>query len=444
MRRVAIAIFAIVTVAVLTYAVWVSKPALKDQEIVEQALVSFEKARSEDQSKASDPEVNGFLNETLQPLWGAGHQKHDDKPEVEQVVEAWNLTYSEPGTGKAIDHKNLLDSNDADYLKKRSELEKYLPVFKEALNTEEFIAPAQGPARLLEPTADLAACRTLVQALCGYGDSLVAEQKPDEAAEIYESCLNLSANLQGQGSILSEMIGVAVVRICLDSILDNFHPDTALSPEEMKQLGRAIVPAAPSEESFRLALAGEVARFSRHIQEVKNGSENVPVEGSTNQTALSTLPGLVEREERLYLNNSAEMLQAYDSDQDDQFLGKIQKAGFGSWLKGETSYMAAIVTPNYSRARLQVRTARKFALGAAVSYAMLACRRETGEWLDSSALEQTLNLEKESLASEGIAVGEGRILISLTADENTAMGSGPGVSWVELKDDSLEFVLDRS
>lgn len=393
-----IALLAIFLIPILLYGVWLQFPTARNPELVSEAYAVTNERIADLNMQAEDPEKNGFLNPTFVPYWGRKDQEYQESSPTEKAVKAWNDHYSTPGKGEKIDHRSLQDAKDKDYLEALSGMEALAPELRTAINKPVFFPPK------FELTADamipnLIAARACAQAMVGLAEAQVAQGKNEQAARDLVSVIHYGGLFNAQGTLIGDMIGVAIQAIGADGFFGLIDINFDFPANTWKSMTQTILKSTPPKDTVLRAMQGEMLFCHNTIEQI---SENPGAVGELGGLpGLATLPGFLEREERIYNNTMTDLILAVKADRRVSFGSDLTEPTTTDYITGRTGLIAQILIANYERADKQCRINRNRLTALATATGIAAYRAQEGRLPESLA----------QLSESGIpVVDEGEVL----------------------------------
>ena len=377
-----IGLLAVIALPIVLYGVWLQFPAARNQEIVSEAYAVTNERLAELNLRAEDPEINGFLNPTFSPYWGRKDQEYQQSSPTETTVKAWNDNYSTPGTGLKIDHPALQAESDPKYLEALSGMEALAPELRAAMNKPVFFPPK------FKLTADamvpnLIAARACAQAMVGLAEAQVAQGKKEQAARDLVSVIHYGGLFNAQGTLISDMIGVAIQAIGADGFFGLIDINNDFPADSWKSLTQTILESIPPKDTILRAMQGEMLFCHNTLVQIsENPGSLVELDGMSGLTAI---PGFLGREERIYNNTMTDLVLAVKKDGRVSFGSDLTEPTTTDYLTGRSGIIARIMIANYERADKQCRINRNRIMATATATGIAAYRAQEGQLPESLA-----------------------------------------------------------
>jgi len=375
-KKLLIGCFVLFLGLIAVYAVWVSRPPIQDRAYIEGVLAQVEERLEKE--RALTPAENGYRSERLLPYWGRENKEYQPDSQVESVVAEWQ-EYAHKFKGEIVPHEQLLSNEE--YRGKRDAFATQVDEIKEAFEKPFFTAVPEERPSFLTVGPNFAAFRAVAQATNSYAESLIGEDKFEEAISLYAAVLNTGKVQQKSGVLINTMIAVSIQAIALDSIRTYIPPQTPMKWEKFSALSDALLQAVAPRESFRDALQHEVARGVWYFEDVKEGKvEHPDLASEMSPSKLSITPGYWKREERLYWNAALELLQGVENQDLSEFNRKMENFSFTAWLQGEMGLLASIAFPSTERAYQSWVAVQKELVATALAYRLIGSREKDGSY----------------------------------------------------------------
>lgn len=378
MKKLALISLGILILVVAAYSVWIQFPRIEDPAEVT-AIQNRVLARHQlAQSVADDPDQNGYLDPVFLPYWGREGKEYKDGSEVEKFIENWNAKYSSSSTGSEVDHEMLLATPDEAYIEALSQIESYYPKLSEDFAKPYFEMPsteidfeAEGP--------NLIAVRAIGQALVGYAEALVAQDKSEQAVKVLIDVSTFGYRVRQDESLISNMIGISIQAISFSGLLSIDPSRVEFTLEKWTEMASDTKQVLFPQDAMARALETDLVSFQNTMKRYAGKGGSPFHEGGFR------VPGWEAREQRIYTNTLVEVIKSAR-------VGNFAMPSFLSnptsmdWMSGRTGLMATLVIPNFARGGDQIEFVRNKIAALNTVYSVMAYRAKTGRFPDS--LEQ--------------------------------------------------------
>jgi hypothetical protein len=355
------------------YTVWVQFPKLKNPQLVESIYKDATARHEAVQASAGNPEENGYLNPTFLPYWGRRGIELDPAAQSVRDLEAWKV-YSSEYQGVAIDHRQLQADGDGNYLKALKQMKLLAPELIKATGKPIF-SPPNSTLDFGNAIPNYIALRASAQLMSGLAAAYVAEGDLPKAGECLLTAARLGRKLHGQGPLISHMIGVAVQSIGSNGFLALVDINDDVSAEQWKELAQALLDEVPPEDMLAKAIECEMTGARNTLEMHRQGTQSLD-----ELRGLDLLPGLLSREERIYVNSMTDCLSQIRSGGNLTMPSYYANPTTYDWISGKTSFMADRLVPNYTRASQIVDINRQKYQALATAYGVAAYRAQKGEF----------------------------------------------------------------
>ncbi len=440
MKAVRNLVLGLLAVLLVAYAIWVQFPSAQHAEVTELALANARQRNLALLELAKDPELNGYLEPTLLPYWGRQSGERDPKAPIEQVLEAWQ-DYSSSFKGEKVDHSKLQQDQDQAYLKALEDFRQLRPQLLQALQKPVFYPP-NSPISFDTEVMNFNGIRNLALLTVGLAEADVAAGDPASAAEATVSILQLGSKMMAHGTLIQDMIGVAIQAIGTDGFLELIPPQTQLEASIWKDLAARLVEAIPPTEQMEYALEGELL-FGQSIFD----SLDQPFDGLEEINNPIPLPGFTAREERIYKNTMTGMLITYRDTRRIVQDKSLTEPNFFDWVTGRAGYLQQVLVPNTERAATQMEINRARISGLATAVGVLAYRAQEGVLpSDLSKLTEAGIPHLEPMPENlKFSLEDETAILIVTVDDPTAPAIINSwkreIRWYQQQDNELRFIL---
>jgi hypothetical protein len=371
MKKFIYGILALVLLVAAVYTVWVQFPKIKNPQLA-QAIYKDATARHEALlADAEDPAKNGYLNPAFLPYWGRKGTEQDPNAHSAQTMKAWS-TYSSSSQGVAIDHEKLQAEEDKNYLAALEHMKKLSPELIHASGRPIFFAP-NSTLDFGSMVPNLINIRASAQAMTGLAAAYTAEGDLPNAVECLLAPLRIGHKLQGQGALISDMIGIALQALATDGMFGLLDINGDMPADQWKHLAQSLLDEAPRKDLLAIALEGEMTMARNTLELYRQGT----YQGDMEQMDL--LPGFLSREERIYVNTMTDCISQVKNGGSLTMPSYLTNASTYDWVSGKTGVLVQIMFPNFTRAGQQADLSRHTILAAATAYGIAAYRATEGE-----------------------------------------------------------------
>lgn len=331
-------LLSLAAVAVL-YASWVAFPPVQFAAEARQALDHQQQAFEADQKLAADPAKNAFIDPQLSQFWGRRSLEFRDKSAVSQVTSAMRAFGFLAGEQSAA-VADLWNRKDPGLRKAVAEFEQLRPTLKRALSCPFYVLPQANPPDLESDPDNVLAHRAIAQALSAYAEVQLADGKPDQALAATAEIFQLARLLVARRSHSSIDVMVAsAIQVTGQETLGYLLQSGRLKPQQLRPWLEVLrtTPFTPEIVLDSMEYELWVGRsFIEHPPKSMQGGK------------LSYLPGLWQREWRLFQNDYIPVLRASRNHQ-AVTISWMGSFGLSNWLMGQHSWVTALYMPNYER-----------------------------------------------------------------------------------------------
>lgn len=380
MRKFALAILGLIVLLISLAGIWLQFPQLSHPELVKEVNELALQRFKQRQEKARDPEFNGYLHPRFVEFWGS-HQTAKKGGKTEKSVYRWK-DFSSAAYGELQPHRTQLEEQDPEYLEARTDFEQLLPELYDALKKPVLLAPEERFDMLAFENINIIAVRGLAHALAGLGESYVAAGEPERAIRPFLGCLQLGKHLEEQGSMVACMGAIIAYRAGLDATVGLLQPSAPLSTADWTTLKTTTQRTLPKKDLIARILEDEIARALRTFEII--GKSKTARVNFTGGGLLFELPGMLEREERIYLNQTAQLLLALREKRRPPSTSPAHS--LGAWLQGTAGVLSDGLSLTYDRPILLVTYTRRELEALTVCAALLSYRSDKGEFPDTLGL----------------------------------------------------------
>jgi hypothetical protein len=207
-----------------------------------------------------------------------------------------------------VDHEALQAQSDEAFSKALADMEGIAPELRDAMNKPLFMPP-KFELNSESESANFIAARACAHLMVGLAEAEVAQHKDAQAAQDLVSVMNFGKGFYGQGTLIGDMLGVAIQAIGRDGFNGLIDLNSDISADEWKSYTRSILDSSPPEEETLQALQGEVV-FCGNSVDLLDENPGALEDNSW----LSVLPGYLAREKRIYNNLMSDLIIRYQKD----------------------------------------------------------------------------------------------------------------------------------
>lgn len=388
-----VVIWGSIAVLVFSWFLWILFPREKNPAKMNSHVRAAKERFTKVQSVANDPSQNGWQSETFLPYWGRKDKEYQEDSPVGKTVRTWVGEYSTTGKGETVNHKALLQAEDAAYLKALRSFEKLVPELQAAMEKPVFVEP-QESALWSNTVMNYIAARGAAQGMAGYAEYAVAEGRPAVAADVLSAAAQMGQRLGSNGVLITQMIGLAVQAIARDEICRLLPPRADLKAKEWTRLSNRLFEAVMDKDQLFFALENEVMTMENSLRQIHLGVDGA--EGILEGSAYLSLPGILSKEERIYRNVMGKMLDALQREENTIIPAAAMNPSMVDCLAGRTGALVALAVPNTIRARSQVELNDRAMISTALYAGLMAYRQKKGTMPD----------KLEKLSAVGVKVPE--------------------------------------
>lgn len=323
------------------YGVWVQFPRVREPERLQALLSETQTSWDGVQTRAADPAQNGFLTPKFLPWWGRMDKEQVPDSDISKTISHWNQ-FTTMGVGELKDHLAL--AKDPEYQKALAGFEAVAPELDQAMRKPLFAVNETPKLELYTAIPNYIAIRASAQAAVGLAEVRVSQGKAQEAAHLVASVARLGHALQGQSSLVQEMIGTAIQMIATDGYVGLLGPDSKLTWAQWNTLAEDLLASVPPTDQVKDAMQGD-------LYSMINTLERLRVEGKSPDAdfQLNVLPGFLAREQRIYSNLMVEILGTLDSDHKVETLAVLTHPTKMDYVTGRMGLVAEVAIPEYAR-----------------------------------------------------------------------------------------------
>lgn len=370
MKKLLTGLLGVLLLALGFYVVWLQFPKLNEPEMAESAYLAADKRLDESLLGAGDPAKNGYLDPELLPYWGRHGIEFQEYSEAEGAVKGWS-DYCSAYLGSSVDHEALQKT--PEYQKALGEMSHLAPQVRHASEKPLFIPP-DAALDFTSTTVNFISLRAIAHALSGLAEARVQQGQFEEAADDLLTVMTLGQRLEEHALLISVMIGITTQTIALDTAIGTMDINQTLPPQVWAKLAEGFIKRAPRKDLLKMTIEGEMTAAHNTMKLYNQGKWQYP-----ELERLRYFPGLISREERIYVNTMTGLLkQASDPNGGGRISSFHQKPTAYDWLSGKAGILSQSMTPNFQRAGEQIRLHRNSALAAATAYGIAAYRAREG------------------------------------------------------------------
>lgn len=176
------------------------------------------------------------------------------------------------------------------------------PALVERMTKPIFVVPASD-LTLTTPTLSILAQKHCMQAMLGLSRALVAQGRLAEGVDALLPLIGFARAQVDRGNLISEMIACGALRRAIEGVCQVVTPGTLLPAEDWRRLSLWLCEAAPPEDWMERCLEMEMAAGCGSFALARDGSYLLD-----SKFRLHRIPGMIAREERIYLNIMTRLL----------------------------------------------------------------------------------------------------------------------------------------
>ncbi|MCA9791483.1 MAG: hypothetical protein KC910_06795 [Candidatus Eremiobacteraeota bacterium] len=347
-------------VGLLALVMFLRFPLNRRAEDVKAAIAASRQRRANLMVKATDPKQNGYLSQPYLLFWGTRSQARPNSP-VGLAVETWrNFSTAGSESGQPVDHAALCRLDE--YIEARAGFAQVWPGLHQALSKPVFSIAVERPTFDSE-VVQIVALRQTAQALCGWAENALLENRPEVAAQAIGDVIELGSHITLDPSSTNALVGVSLQAIGFNALVHLLPPQTELTAEQWQDLAVRVRQSVPPQGQIATLLEEEITIAHNGFEDLYQGKASHP---------LTRLPWLVRREERIYYNVMTDLLAASRQDELVVMPTYLTNPGTTSYLTGKTSYVANLMVPDLSKASGQLLYNRYRVAAAALATEVIA------------------------------------------------------------------------
>ncbi len=319
---------------------WVALPSVPSEEEISKLLARQKQAFEDDQKMARDPGHNAFIDPQLSPFWGRKSIEYKAQSKAADVVMALRAFGFLGGDDEHKSIAILRRKRDVDLNKAVEDFSAFLPVLRSALLRPAFILPSSEFPHFESQGSNYIALRSIAQALSAYAEVQLADGKGPAALDASLDILALSKLAVGQRAhpLIMTMISSAIQSTGQETLGYVLQGWSDWSEGDLR---KALAALKSSSVSAQLG----VECLDYELWAAQNTFSRKP---DPQSGALVRLPGVWQREWRLYQNDYYPYLEAARARR-PQFSGNMTQYTTSSWFLGQHSWMSQLMMPNFER-----------------------------------------------------------------------------------------------
>jgi hypothetical protein len=326
---------------VVFYFSWVALPSVRAEEEVKKLLARQQQAFEEDQQRARDASLNGFIDPQLSPYWGRKSVEWKPQSKAEEVTTALR----EFGFLSKNEQAELALSRrqgEAAFKKAVANFEAFHPVLRAALHRPYFIIPSSESPGFESENANFLAQRSIAQALSAYAEVQLARGKPSAALDAGLEILKLARLVVGQKAhpLITVMIASALQTTAQETLSYVLQSSAHWTVQD---LNKALTALQSSPVSRELGL--ECMEYELWV--AQNSFLKSPDLGVWKGPLLRA-PGVWRREWRLFQNDYYPLVEAARTKKPLN-TAWLNQSGMPAWLLGQHSLTSQTLLPNFER-----------------------------------------------------------------------------------------------
>ncbi len=270
---------------------WARWPTIREPEEVKWRLAEARRRWTDTQGQALDQNLNGYLSEVFQTFWDRDLRDRDSPSEVERTITRWaELSES------ASDDELVLGEAASEISNALASFEALAPALAERMKKTLFVVPAS-QLTLTTPIFSILAQKTCMQAMLGLSRVLMARGRPSESVEALLSLIGFANAQLDRGSLISELIAGNALCRAIEGVCQVLTPSTLLPAKDWRRLSLSLSQAVPPDDWLERCLEIEMAAGCGSFALARDGRYLLDP-----NVRLHLIPGMVAREERIYLN----------------------------------------------------------------------------------------------------------------------------------------------
>jgi hypothetical protein len=284
--------------------------------------------------------------------------------------------------GERIDHKTLQEQNDKGYSAALEAMEKVAPELRVAMNKPLF-APPKSDHNAATVIPNFIAARACAQAMVGLAESEVAQGRVEQAAVDLVSVVNFGSGFNGQGTLITDMVGIAIQDIGIDGFNGLIDINTDLAAESWKSLASSLLKTVPPKDTLLGSLQGEMLYAHNSIALAHDDPELV--DEAIRLSPLAHLPGFYDREERIYNNVMSDLILQYQNKGTLELPKEFVEPSALDQFTGRSGTFAVLMVSDAGRAGRRILLSRKLQIATATAVGIAAYRAQEGKLPDGLA-----------------------------------------------------------
>ena len=271
--------------------IWTRWPTVREPEEVKCRLAEARRRWTDTQGQALDQNLNGYLSEEFQTFWDRDLRDRDNPSEVERTITRW-AKLSEI----ASDAELVLGEATSEISNALVRFEALAPALAERMTKPLFVVPAS-ELTLATPVFSIIAQKTCMQAMLGLSRVLMARRRPSESVEALLSLIGFANAQLDRGSVISELLAGNALCRAIEGVCQVLTPSTLLPAQDWRRLSLSLSQAVPPDDWLERCLEIEMAAGCGSFALARDGRYLLDP-----NVRLHLIPGMVAREERIYLN----------------------------------------------------------------------------------------------------------------------------------------------
>ena len=238
-------------------------------------------------------------------------------------------------------------------------------------------APTKSDHNAASVIPNLIAARACAQAMVGLAESEVAQGQIEQAATDLISVVNFGSGFNGQGSLIFDMVGIAIQNIGIDGFNGLIDINSALPAESWKSLAASLVKTVPPKDTLLGSLQGEMLYVHNSVALVHDDPELV--DEAIRLSPLAHLPGFYEREERIYNNVMSDLILQYQNKGTLELPNEFVEPSAMDQFTGRSGTLAMLMMSDAGRADRRILLARNSQIATATAVGIAAYRAQEGK-----------------------------------------------------------------
>ncbi|MCA9779276.1 MAG: hypothetical protein KC800_21255, partial [Candidatus Eremiobacteraeota bacterium] len=202
----------------------------------------------------------------------------------------------------------------------------------------------------------------------------VTQGKDQQAARDLVSVIHFGSNFNGQGTLISDMIGIAIQAIGLNAFNGLIDLNSDFPAEEWKSLTKTILDSTPPKDSMIRAFQGEMVFCGNSVDGLADNA------GDFQEDAwMTALPGFLGRELRIYNNLMSDQILSLQKNGSLNLPKELLEPTAMDRFTGRSGPLAEILIPSGERSIAHTNLSRRCLIAIATATGMAAYRAQEGK-----------------------------------------------------------------